>query len=251
MILSRISKRFRQQDWFAVCVELTVVVLGIFIALQVDQWREDRTYAHAETLYLQRLHEDLSGFISDSQLTLSFLRENRAGVAHVDASLAAGRIIDGDTALFERGLIYVGHLPAFTLNRSAYEEMVSSGMFARLNSEAVRRAVSQLYSAQNGIESNFSWWRDTPIVLERELATHVEYYHGDDSTGVLALNSLTTSEPARRVRFNFDDLAGNPAIRNGYYWAEDTHKDWEESIAGLIDKAEFADSLVSRELASR
>jgi hypothetical protein len=249
--LRRFPEHVRRQDWFAVVLDFVVVVLGIFIALQADQWREDRTFAHAETLYLQRLHEDLSGFVSDSRPTVSFLRENRAGVAHVNQSLAAGKIVDDDSELFERGIIYVAHLPTVTANRSAYDEMVSSGMFARLKSEAVRRAISQLYAAQDGIQTNFSWWRESPLMLERELAAHVDYYAAGETNGTLTVYSLDASEPTRRVRFDFDELARNPAIRNGFYWAEDTHKDWEEKVAGMIESAILADSLVSRELESR
>jgi len=45
MILRRIAEAFRRQDWFTVFIETMIVVLGVFIGLQVQEWsgrREDR-----------------------------------------------------------------------------------------------------------------------------------------------------------------------------------------------------------------
>jgi hypothetical protein len=38
MILRRITANFRRQDWTAVVVELLIVVLGVFIGLQAQEW---------------------------------------------------------------------------------------------------------------------------------------------------------------------------------------------------------------------
>ncbi|HST27915.1 MAG TPA: hypothetical protein VLK26_06055 [Rudaea sp.] len=38
MILRRIAARFRWQDWTDVVVELVIVVLGVFIGPQAQEW---------------------------------------------------------------------------------------------------------------------------------------------------------------------------------------------------------------------
>jgi hypothetical protein len=40
MILRRLSDAFRKQDWFTVAVEILIVVLGVFLGLQVNNWNE-------------------------------------------------------------------------------------------------------------------------------------------------------------------------------------------------------------------
>ena len=42
MILRRITDAFRKQDWFPVAVETLIVVFGVFIGLQVNNWNEER-----------------------------------------------------------------------------------------------------------------------------------------------------------------------------------------------------------------
>jgi hypothetical protein len=40
-------------------------------------------------------------------------------------------------------------------------------------------------------------------------------------------------------------------IRNGFYWAEDTHSDWVEWSNRLLELAETAEAAVTRELNGR
>jgi len=57
-ILSRGSKKVRGTDWWAVFVEIAIVVLGILIAFQVDAWGDRRSERQAEKVLLQRLAEE-------------------------------------------------------------------------------------------------------------------------------------------------------------------------------------------------
>ena len=42
MILRRLTDSFRKQDWFTVAVETLIVVLGVFLGLQVNNWNAAR-----------------------------------------------------------------------------------------------------------------------------------------------------------------------------------------------------------------
>jgi hypothetical protein len=42
MILARAIEHMRQQHWTGVFIELVIVVLGVFIGLQVNNWNEAR-----------------------------------------------------------------------------------------------------------------------------------------------------------------------------------------------------------------
>ncbi len=58
MLLRRISSHVRAENWFAVFLDLVVVVVGLFIGLQVDTWWEDRREARFEDAYLLEIQED-------------------------------------------------------------------------------------------------------------------------------------------------------------------------------------------------
>ena len=59
MILRRMADAISEQNWFTVTIEILVVVVGIFIGLQVDDWNEWRKDRLDERFYLQRLHDDV------------------------------------------------------------------------------------------------------------------------------------------------------------------------------------------------
>jgi hypothetical protein len=59
MILRRVIKHVRNQEWTAIFLDFIIVVVGVFVGLQVSNWnavRKDRT---DEQLFIVRLHEDI------------------------------------------------------------------------------------------------------------------------------------------------------------------------------------------------
>lgn len=42
LILRRFADAIREQNWFTVVLEVAIVVIGIFIGLQVDDWNQRR-----------------------------------------------------------------------------------------------------------------------------------------------------------------------------------------------------------------
>lgn len=59
MILRRLADAFRQQNWFTVVLEVLIVVTGIFIGLQVDDWNNFRKYRGDEQHYLNCPHGEI------------------------------------------------------------------------------------------------------------------------------------------------------------------------------------------------
>ena len=50
MILRRLAEAMAEQNWFIILIEVLVVVVGIFIGLQVDDWNESRKDRQDEQL---------------------------------------------------------------------------------------------------------------------------------------------------------------------------------------------------------
>jgi len=241
-------KRFLRLDWRAFGVEMLVVFIGLFAALQVDDWRDERAFRQAETRYLERLREDLADFRENAGDLLQFLERNRDAVQYVSDSLSAGRLIDGQTRKFEIGLIYVAHLPSLQIPASAYDEMVASGMFARLRSDQLKQDVSELYATQALVEKNFSWWRDSPQDLEDLLMSRVRMYSEDRME---PQSRFVLSEPVRRVEFDFEALHSDRELANRFYWAADTHNDWVTWTRELVALADQAVKVLDEELGGK
>jgi len=80
MILQRITKLLREQNWFAVMLELIVVILGIVLGLQFTDWNESRKDRALEVYYLEQLNNDFeeSLVLWDGYLVEMEEKKNRA-----------------------------------------------------------------------------------------------------------------------------------------------------------------------------
>ncbi len=61
MILARLTRAVREQNWFAVALEFVIVIAGVVIGFQITEWRGEQADRRLEGYYLERLHADLVG----------------------------------------------------------------------------------------------------------------------------------------------------------------------------------------------
>lgn len=59
MILRRIATALRRQDWATVSIEFVLVIAGVLIALQANNWNETRKERALEQEYLVRLQNEI------------------------------------------------------------------------------------------------------------------------------------------------------------------------------------------------
>ena len=55
MLFRRISHRIREENWLALCLELTMVIAGILLAFQIDRFYEAWQDSQLEDRYLEGL----------------------------------------------------------------------------------------------------------------------------------------------------------------------------------------------------
>jgi len=71
MILRRLLQHTRETNWFLVIVDLLVVVLGLWGAFQLDNWKQQRQDAASEQFYLEQLHTELVTALAEQQERLA------------------------------------------------------------------------------------------------------------------------------------------------------------------------------------
>ncbi|MFT5609728.1 MAG: hypothetical protein ACI9LU_000220 [Polaribacter sp.] len=86
MILRRLSNAVRQQDWCTVVVEILIVVVGVFIGLQVNNWNLARSDRAEARIILELLEQDIEQILD---LT------DRALGRHAFSLAATARLIHG------------------------------------------------------------------------------------------------------------------------------------------------------------
>jgi len=55
MLLRRVIKHVTDQNWVAVFIDFCIVVIGIFVAMQVQSWNVERDNRQQERVYLERI----------------------------------------------------------------------------------------------------------------------------------------------------------------------------------------------------
>ena len=145
MILARLSRALRRQNWLAVMIEAVIVMLGVFLAIQANAIWQAAQSRSLEAGILQRLTEDLAQD-QQSAARLIELYELRASqtrflIESLDApSQASERPCLVARAVFSTGLVRMAEF-----NYLAYEEMKAAGDLDFLRDRRVRIEIDDYY----------------------------------------------------------------------------------------------------------
>ena len=138
MILQRLATAVRKQDWFTVLIETLIVVFGVFIGLQVNNWNESNAQrADAEKL-LVRLDEEVSSLL-DIQKTEYDYHLPRIEMMNTIHALLFDEAPERDLTPNECRLIGISHwLPAPTDDLPALEEAIATGRLDLITDDTIR-----------------------------------------------------------------------------------------------------------------
>lgn len=145
MILSRLAGAIKQQNLFMVLVEVSVLVLGIYIGLQVDAWNQAQKDRVEERLYLEELLEDFEA--------------NRASLLESISDLE--EIIPAMTALLEQSAMetadwpienlndafrHIHSMPTFFPVERAFTNLTGSGDLKLIRNRDLKNALARYFS---------------------------------------------------------------------------------------------------------
>ena len=172
MIIRKLAEALRLHNWVTVVLEVLIVVIGIFIALQVDDWKSGREDRIEEVAYLQRLRVQMhNNEVELSELAPS-LSERMKAVNYALGSLD-GNPQDIDAQRFQIALGQTMNLWVVNLETDVYEEMVSTGKLNLISSIALREELAGYLAdidAMNKVDSigTFDFFHSdyVPFLLE-------------------------------------------------------------------------------------
>ena len=145
MILAKLAKALRRQDWQSVVVEILVVVVGILFALQVDTWNEGRKDRNLEQIYLQRLSVDLQGDIDGFKRLRRIFQEKFEFIEEIKSGSRRERIERDPHSWVER-LRYSLYVSLPAVRAATFNEMAGSGQLAIIQDLTLRSALAEYYA---------------------------------------------------------------------------------------------------------
>jgi len=227
MILRRLADAVWRQNWFTVFLEILIVVAGIFIGLQVDDWNNLRKDRGDEQHYLNRLHDEILNAEKLSARLLDRRIERQASLVDLLDTV----LVDVEKFSLSDAQCYaIGSLHYFNIvvsGLSAAEELTASGRMDILQDKDLRAALGALKQAQEATNTYIHIQNLVSINLPNAYPhlISVRAYFDDDQQEV---NTRTVCDlPGMRKDLNFlNDLSANADVYDAYVrdglspWAE-------------------------------
>ncbi|MDP3460262.1 MAG: hypothetical protein Q8S09_13400 [Hyphomonas sp.] len=151
MILRRLADAFRRQEWFTVAVETLIVVFGVLIGLQVNNWNEARQQAALHTTLLERLEEE---FLSLEPVVADLVAVSRLAQTSTAEVVNALRqdTPPADEAAFRYALGRANWAQNVPQVATAYAELVATGRLADIRDVELRTALISYGDAHERLE---------------------------------------------------------------------------------------------------
>ena len=136
MILRSVTKHVKDQNWFAVFLDLLIVVIGVFIGIQVSNWNEQIAGQKQAQVLLKRIHHDLNNDILSMQAELEYQGAVRNyAMTAVDALNGVNAVSDEQ---FVIGAYQASQINGVWSNRATYNEMLSTGQINLIKDEQLK-----------------------------------------------------------------------------------------------------------------
>ncbi len=127
--------------------EIILVVIGILIALSINNWNEDRKYKHQETEYLKRLLSENQQDVTTFSKNIQSIEKGNESIVKLSEALKDESVDDSDLIrvandYFKYGSIY----PVFTSSTSTFEDLSSTGNLQVITNVNLRDSIVKHYS---------------------------------------------------------------------------------------------------------
>ena len=249
--IRRIAGDLREVRWGHVLVEFVMLVVGILLALAVNNWVEERRDARIERQYLERLVRDFDADLALLADMADFERRQVAAGAMAWRALADPASID-DREAVATALVQLGARRTLRLTRAAYTDLTSTGNLRLIGDGALRDRIVGLYEENDRVSA----------IIDR----NNQFYVDDMYAAYLAEDGLV----ARRAASNIQRLqqanqrmvqvmGGVPGVTDdrlwglppdATVWAELRNRVWMRTLVSQ-SALSFFESTIERTLAAR
>lgn len=159
--------------------EIFLVVIGILIALQINNWNEDRKQNKRSSEYHQRIHEDLARLIDVSEDVTDNAEKILRSITRTVELLESGTIeTEEDKSTVDFAMIWFSRTAYQLPELATYEEMKSNGDLNLIHNVTLRNRIASFNNSlrqvetvivklSNAIENDFQ-------VFNKYLRSHVD-----------------------------------------------------------------------------
>ena len=231
---------FSKQEIRILVAELVVVVLGILIAFQVEEWRDNLRVERDIQASLERLSEETEGNLEICSRIVPESRELASLTLLLLDILSEGRLEEGDTERFENSLATINYVPTPPFASTVSEEMISTGLLKNVADDTLRRNIAGAASTLELLATRYGSVERSLLATADELNRTIEFRY-DGSRVPSELGGQGKFEAAISVEYDIDRLLANTYLRNILVEAADSRADRYIAISDYCDAIERID----------
>ena len=126
--------------------EIVLVVIGILIALQINNWNETRKDRIQEKKFLMRLIDELETDIEQISTSIRANTNRMQRAEFLMKTVDNPQLAIDSSSYFVRSIEYAGYTHFPVISDNTFEEIKSSGKLSLITNESIRGALQQYYS---------------------------------------------------------------------------------------------------------
>lgn len=211
--------------------EIILVVVGILIALQINNWKELQKQKQLQTVYLNRMVNDLDHDLVNIEFVQATINENQAVISDfinaINSNQNKDQKLKNMTAYFEKGWIISEFMPSII----TYTDLSQTGNMKVIENTQLANAIISYYGyiaqVENSNNVNKNWI--TPI--DQAVAKETAAFEIDPNTSNL-FSSRDRSSAIKDLLLNKALLERNAA---GHYWINSSLNGNLQAIKGLTE----------------
>lgn len=146
MIFRRLPEAIKGQNWSTAVLEILIVVIGIFIGLQANDWNSARLDRSLEMRYLERIQTDLQSDLGVFDRSAGIANRRMRQVELLLDSIADPEIAASHPNQFIEAVEKAGWDSYRRITTGAYSELVNMGRTTLIRSVVLRGTLAEYYA---------------------------------------------------------------------------------------------------------
>jgi len=247
-IRRQLASENKFQKYFRYAIgEIVLVVIGILIALSINNWNENRKERNKELIYLNNIKEDIKLNIASLEVFIVTRDETVNSVAIVLEYFNGKQKIDHNTFNFHN--INILEWYPFVQHSNTYEELMNSGKFAIISKKSIKNELQNIQSKfetilfiENEMQQDYERYLYQPYFNLVDLDTALKNYTDQ-------LNNKETTTIEKLDKDEIELLLKNKLYKNGLVLAAFNSNKLVEEFTNLIEKSKLVIQLIDNESA--
>lgn len=227
-IRKKLIEQSKVRNYFFYAIgEIILVVIGILIALQINNWNDLRKQNVVDSKYFQNLKNDLIGDTERLDLMINYSEEKVKVAERVMAQIKKDTI--GSLYEFSDDMKILLFVDEFRPDQSTYNEMKSSGNFSTIQNDTLKLKILKLQKTYIDIAALQEHMRyDFNILIENfekyvDWSKYFDLNRSNADQLILETDSAYVKQHADVLREEISNLFRNKVFANNIFLSEINH----------------------------